>query len=264
MSDNEPLGFSQHRSKSYKEAAALPEFVEWCLSVPKPKGKLENFVEYLKRSNPTKEPPSEEVAQGEEVAAPGEKAVVTQEEEDSDEEDRPLQSRVVAAKRVMAAKQQSATAEAAEVKVQGSDDDEEDQPLQQRVNAAKRKAAQPEPRAEASKKEGDASSEDEEEPLAARAAKARKRPRQSDMQPANEGAEEAGAAAADSEDSDDEVPDASTTAMAMRMARHVIALGERGDPCAAPQDRSDPATDPWWRCRLTRFSHARVLDVRVV
>ena len=48
---DELLGFGKHRDKTFKQTAEMAEYVEWALSIPKPKGRLEQFVAYLKAHN---------------------------------------------------------------------------------------------------------------------------------------------------------------------------------------------------------------------
>ncbi|KAL3905598.1 MAG: hypothetical protein SGPRY_010858, partial [Prymnesium sp.] len=50
------LGFGKHRQKTFQQAAALPEFAEWALSILNPKGRLAEFVAFLQATSSTRPP----------------------------------------------------------------------------------------------------------------------------------------------------------------------------------------------------------------
>eukprot|EP00966_Prymnesium_polylepis_P193923 4495078-Prymnesium_polylepis.1 len=83
--DDEVLGFGKHREKTFREAAAIPEYAQWALGIAKPKGRLETFVTYVNEH------------------APAVPAAPPPARESDSEEDQPLKSRAVAKKRVRAA-----------------------------------------------------------------------------------------------------------------------------------------------------------------
>ena len=47
---DEKLGFGKHRDKSFAEAAAEADYVEWALSMDRPKGRLATFCNYIKQT----------------------------------------------------------------------------------------------------------------------------------------------------------------------------------------------------------------------
>ena len=83
---DEKLGFGKHRDKSFAEAAAEADYVEWALSMDRPKGRLATFCSYIKQT----------VHAAPTVAAPSAEPVAAADSED----DQPLKARGVTARAV--------------------------------------------------------------------------------------------------------------------------------------------------------------------
>ena len=216
---DEKLGFGKHRDKSFAEAAADADYVEWALSMDRPKGRLATFCNYIKQT-----------VAAPKVAVPSAEPVAPSKDSDS-EDDQPLKSRgvtarAVAKKRVRAEEESKpdAVPAADEVPAGGVAVKESAPPAK-----ATEDVAMAEPQA------ADESSEDD-EPLAARKkakdlkgkkVTAKEKPKRA--APEAGGEEEAGGEGEGEEESDDEEPDSNSIALAITLAKNVLARGARGD-----------------------------------
>ena len=243
---DELLGFGKHRDKTFRQTAELDDIVKWALAIPKPKGRLEMFVTYLRQHHADKaaavgapgNDPQSRAASAPPRAAGG----------SDEEEGQPLSARTAGSKRAppntavpssavkvadpaAAGKAEESSEDEAPLAARASaagkakESSEDEAPLAARATAAgKAKAENAKRRQQQQREEEEQESSEDEAPLAARAAAGAKAK-----------AAKTQAKRADEEDKEDDDEDDGTLsskeaiAMAVRFAGAVIARGERGD-----------------------------------